>query len=105
MELENKIADTSGLVENTDYNTKIAEIEGKVSDITNLATKTVLTTIENKIPNVSSLVKKKTDYNANVIEIENKRNNHTHDKFITTPELNTLAADGFNARFSGENNF
>ena len=35
-----------------------------------LVTNTALTTIENKIPNVSSLVKK-TDYNAKITEIEN----------------------------------
>ena len=35
---------------------KIAEIEGKIPDVSNLATKTALTTIESKIPSVSSLV-------------------------------------------------
>ena len=96
-ELENKIPDTSGLVKKTDYNTKITEIEGKIPDVSNLATKTALTTVENKIPSVSNLVKK-TDYNTKVTEIENKLNNHNHDKYITTPEFNTLAADVFNAR-------
>ena len=42
---------------------------------------------------------KKTDYNTKVTEIENKLNNHNHDKYITTPEFNTLAADVFNARY------
>ena len=32
--------DTSGLVKKTDYNTKITEIEVKIPDISNLATKT-----------------------------------------------------------------
>ena len=36
--------DTSGLVKKTDYNTKITEIEGKIPDISGLATKTALTT-------------------------------------------------------------
>ena len=40
----------------------------------------------------------KTDYNTKVTEIENKVNNHNHDKYITTPEFNKLAADVFNAR-------
>ena len=39
----------------------------------------------------------KTDYDT---EIENKLNNHNHDKYITTLEFNTLAADVFNARLS-----
>ena len=46
---------------------------------------------------------KKTDYNTKITEIENKRNNHNHNKYITTPEFNTLAADVFNARLSWAN--
>ena len=36
---------------------------------------------------------KKTDHNAKITEIENKLNNHNHDKYITTPELNTLSTN------------
>ena len=36
-------------------------------------------------------------------EIENKLNNHNHDKYITTPEFYTLAADVFNARLARAN--
>ena len=54
------------------------------------------------MPGVSSLVKK-TDYNTKITEIENKLNNHNHDKYITTPEFNTLAADVFNARLAQAN--
>ena len=50
--------DTSGLVKMTDYNTKITEIEGKIPDISNLATKAALTTIENNIPDTSNLATK-----------------------------------------------
>ena len=38
-----------------------------------------------------------------VTEIENKLNNHNHDKYITTTEFNTLAVDVFNARLSQAN--
>ena len=31
---------------------------------------------------------KKTDYNTKVTKIENKFNNHNHNKYITTPEFN-----------------
>ena len=65
--------------------------------MTNLATKTALTTVENKIPNVSSLVKK-TDYDPKNIQIENKLNNHNLNKYIDTQEFNKLAPDVFNAR-------
>ena len=41
---------------------------------------------------------KKTDNNTKVTVIENKLNNHNHDKYITTPEFDTLDADVFNAR-------
>ena len=46
---------------------------------------------------------KKTDYNAKVTEIENKLNNHNHDKYIDTSEFNKLTADGFNARLAQPN--
>ena len=101
-ELENKILDTSGLVKKIDYNTKITEIEGKIPDVSSLATETALNTVKSKIPEVSSLVKK-TDYNTKITEIENKLNNHNHDKYITTPEFNTLGADVFNARLKQAN--
>ena len=81
---------------------KFTELENKIPDISNLATNTALTAVKNKIPSVSSLVKK-TDYDTKITEIENKLNNHNHDKYITTPEFNTLAADVFNARLAQAN--
>ena len=94
---ENKIPDTSGLLKKTDYNTKITEIEVKIPDVSILPTKNALNTVENKIPDVNSLVKK-TDYNAKITKIEKKITDHNHDKYITTPEFNTVSADAFNAR-------
>ena len=38
------------------------------------------------------------DYNTKITEIENKLNNHNHDRYITTLEFNTLGADVFNVR-------
>ena len=53
--------------------------------------------MENKIPNVSNLVKK-TDYNTKFSEIENKiTTDHHDDKSITTQESNKLAAKDFSA--------
>ena len=46
---------------------------------------------------------KKTDYGTKVTEIENKLNNHNHDKYIATLELNKLAADIFNSRIAQTN--
>ena len=46
-------------------------VKNKIPNITNLATTTALTAVENKIPNVSNFVKK-SDYNTQISEIENK---------------------------------
>ena len=46
---------------------------------------------------------KKTNYNRKKIAIENKLNNHNHDKYIDNAELNKLAADVFNARLAQVN--
>ena len=51
--------------------------------ITNLATKTALNGVENKIPCVSNLVEK-TDYSTKINEIEGKIIDHNHDKYTTT---------------------
>ena len=54
-----KIPAAGGLVEETYYNAKITEIEGKqTSSITGLATAATLSTFKNKIPNVGNLVEK-----------------------------------------------
>ena len=90
------------LLKKADYNTKISEIEGKIPDVSSLATKTALTTVENKIPSVSSLVKKQIII-LKTTAIEIQFNNHYHDKYITTPEFNTLATDVFNARLAQAN--
>ena len=77
--------------------TKLTELEKKIPHVRSLATNTALTAVENKIPNASSLVKK-TNYDTKISELENRFTDHNHDKYITTPEFNTLAADVFNSR-------
>ena len=54
--------------------------------------------MENKIPSVSNLVKKKTDNVTKISGLENELTDHNYDKYITTPDFNTLAADIFNVR-------
>ena len=46
---------------------------------------------------------KKTDYNTKINEIENKITNHSHDKYITTPEFNKLTAENFAVRLPKAN--
>ena len=58
--------------------------------------------VENKIPSVSSLVKK-TDYDTKISELERKFTDHNHDKYVTTPEFHTIAAYVFNARLAQAN--
>ena len=72
--------DTTDFVKKTKYEKDGSDFDDKISKV------------DKKIPDVSSLVKK-TDYNTKISEIENKVNDHNHDKYITTPEFNTLAAD------------
>ena len=86
--------DASDFVLKTKYNTDKTELENKILDISNLATKTALTAVENSIPDISSLVKK-TDYNTKTTNVENKLDNHNHDKYIDISAFNKLAAEMF----------
>ena len=94
-----KIADRSDLAKTADLHVKITEIEAKIPSITGAATNPALTAAENKIPDVSGLVTK-TDCNTNISEIEKKVSDHNHNKYITTPEFNNLAAGLFTARLA-----
>ena len=93
---------SSDLAKKTDLNPKITEVENKAPSMTGLATNLVLTAAENKIPDVNNLVKK-IDYNTKISDIEKKITDHDHDKYITTPEFNTLAARVLNARLAQAN--
>ena len=84
-DIEDKIPDITNLATNASRNTKINKIKAVIPNIANLATTTALTAVENKITIVSNLVKKKTDYNTKISEIENKTTDHDHDKHITIP--------------------
>ena len=83
--------------------TKLTELENKTPGIIGLATKTALTAFENKILDVGSLIKKKTNYDTKSSELEKKLTDHNHDKYITTPEFNTLAVDTINVRLAQAN--
>ena len=74
---DKKIFNISGLVKDTDYNTKATEIESKIPSIIGLANTAALTVVENKLSDVSNLAKK-ADYNAKIADTENK--------FITTAD-------------------
>ena len=48
---------------------------------------------------MSSLVKK-TDSDTKISDIEKEITDHDHNKYVTTPEFNTLAARAFNERLA-----
>ena len=62
--LELKIPDVSGKLNISDFNSKVSGLKNKIRsaeskpDITNVATKSSVTTVENKIPDVNGFVKK-----------------------------------------------
>ena len=85
------------------YNANIKIIENKIPDITNVATTTALTAVENKASNVSKLVKKN-DYNTWISEIENKiTTDHDRDNYITTEEFNKLISENFTTKLAQAN--
>ena len=43
-----------------------------------------------------------TDYNIKISETEKKVIDHDHNKWITTPEFNTMVASTFNARLAAQ---
>ena len=65
------MTDITNAATNASLNAKINEVTGKIPSIINLTTSAGLTTVQNKIPNVSDLVKK-ADYDAKISEMENK---------------------------------
>ena len=81
---------------------KLTKLENRIPDVRNVAIKNALKVVENKIPSVSNLVKK-TNYETKISELEKKLTDHNHDKYVTTPEFNTSAANVFNARLAKAN--
>ena len=96
--------DTSGFVSKTKYDTYKADLEKKITNISEFVKKKQITTSaltadENKIPDVSTLVKKKkkNEYNEKTSDIEKKVTDHSHDKHITSLEFNKLTTERFAA--------
>ena len=88
VELENKIPDTIEVVKKLDYNSKSTEITYKIPNISGLATKATLTAVENKMPIISSLVKKQIA-TQKLLKLKKKKNDcHDHDKYIISPDIN-----------------
>ena len=86
----------------SDFNSKTTEVENKIPSIGGLATNSTLTVVKHKIPDINGLVTK-TNYNTKISEIEKKVSDHNHDKYITTPEFNTLFARIFDTKIKLSN--
>ena len=73
--LELKIPEVSGKLNTSDFNSKVSELENKIRsaeskpDITNLATKSSVTAVKNKIRDVKGFAKK-TDYATEITSIK-----------------------------------
>ena len=111
-EAKEEIPNIDNLATTAAIKAKINEVKNKIPNITNFSTTTALTAVvENKIPNVSNLVKKKKkktkkkqDYHTKISENENKiTTNLDQDKYITIQELNKLTSQRLTARLKEEN--
>ena len=97
--IEDKMPDITNIATKNNLDAKTEESKGEIPSVTNLATKTALNAIENEIPIFSNLVKN-TDYNTKINEIEMKITDHDHFKYSTAPELTSknLTSENFAAR-------
>ena len=70
----------------TNFNSKVNEIKDEIPSITGLATNSVLTAVENKIPYISSLVTK-TDFDAELNGISNRVTSNKSKHLLVENEL------------------
>ena len=91
-EVKNKICSTTNITTNASLHAKI-NVKTKVPSITNLAATGAITAVENKIPNVSDLVKK-ADYDAEIRDIK--------DKYFTTSDYSKFANNILDAKISAK---
>ena len=64
-----EILDITNLASNASLNAKVNEVKGEIPSIANLTTTSALANDENRIPNVSDLVKR-VDCDAKISEME-----------------------------------
>ena len=71
-EVKGEISSITNLATTIALTGKINEVKDKIYNITNLATTTTLTVVENKIPNVSNLVKQKLIITHKLVQLKIK---------------------------------
>ena len=89
--IEDKITDITNWATNTTLNAKINETKKEIRSITNLATTGACSTVENEMPNISTLVKK-SDYDAKMSEIKTK--------YFTTSDYNKFTSNTLDAKIT-----
>ena len=98
-DVDKKMPNTSELIKNVDYNTKITKIENRIPYTIDLVTTTALNAkiieIENKIPDVTNLATKSA-LNTKAAETENEIPDTSH--FINTQAFNKLTKISVDAR-------
>ena len=98
--IELNISDIKGLLQASSFNSKITELENKIKtpenkpDISNLATKSTLTLLENKILDTKGFVKL-SDYSTEITKIKNDDVNNT----ALTSRINDLKNNIFLMKF------
>ena len=83
--------DTSRFIKKTDYNPKIEDVENKLTSIAGVVITTAFTVVENKVPNVSGLVRKR--YCEAKIKVIDK-------KYFTTLDYNKFNSSIFDAKIT-----
>ena len=77
------------LLKKTNFDSKITEVEGKIPNISGLATNSSLTVVENKIPDITSLITK-ADLDAKLKNITDRVTNNKSKDLLFDNELKKL---------------
>ena len=95
------------MLKKTDFDSKITEVEGKIPNISGLATNSSLTAVENKIPDINSLITK-TDSDTKLKDISDRvTNNKSKDLLLDNElkKLKTLVGSSAKIKIQIENSF
>ena len=89
--VDKKIPDATSFVKKTDFDSKITEEDGKIPNISGLATNLSLTAVENKIPDITRLLTK-VDFDAKLKNISDRVTNNKLKDILLDNELKKLRA-------------
>ena len=87
--VDKKIPGFTSFVKKTDFDSKVTEVEGKIPNISGLATNSSSTAVENKIPGITSLIRK-TDFDAKLKNISDRVTNNKSRIILLDNELKKL---------------